>query len=194
MFPAPNPREWPLMLAWVLIHAFAFPAGWWLGANDFDAVGLERSLRNAFYGLFIGGCQALVLWRLAPLRRAALLAWPVASAIGFSLGVLLVKTIEPSLPPRPPIVSGLFFGVCIAPMVVLCTAAGTGRLFRFAGRGARLWWLAHGVGWVVVEVASARLGYQGVRIVIVGLLLGLITAWPLALLAASARGEARPAP
>ncbi|MEI2716105.1 MAG: hypothetical protein V9E98_03760 [Candidatus Nanopelagicales bacterium] len=112
----------------------------------FDAQGLERSLRNAFYGAFIGACQATALALAPRLRQPRLLLWPLAMSIGFCLGVLLVKTIEPQLPPRPPLVSGLLFGVCIAPPVVLAQWLFTRQVFEAAGqpaarprRGPRSW-------------------------------------------------------
>lgn len=174
-----------LLAAWLLIHAIAFRLGWALGGNDFSSTGVERSLRNLFYGTFIGLGQWLVL-RTIPALQGPRTRWlPLATGLGFAIGVLVGTQLVPLLPKLPVGVRGAWYGVTIGGSVViaqwLCLRP---RLSDLGTRLAVRWCASHWVGWLLVEIASPTLGYWGLRIAVVGGILAVSTAPVLATLAA----------
>ena len=170
-----------LVLFWVAVNAVAFWSGWQLGGNDFSSTGIERPLRNAFYGAFIGSAQLLVFTFVTSLRSRRILLWPVATSVGFCMGVLLVRIILRILPFQN-YIQGEIFGVVIGSSVVGCQWLAIGPILNtFGTRISRLWLFSNLFAWILVEMLSSRLGYHGLwRILIVGAAMGVGTSWALA--------------
>lgn len=154
-------------LAYVSLTVGGFALGWYGGGNDGGAGAAEAAVRNLWYGLVFGAAQAAAVALVPAWRsRALLVAWPVATAVGFAVGVQIWKRAMPrGGDPQP---DGRLLGLVLAVVLVGLQAAllWWGGLLR-SPREALWWWSWGAAGWIVLEALAVWWGYGGWRIVAV---------------------------
>ncbi len=132
-----------LWLLWVIATNLGwFPGialGSWLGSH-LPAESLSVLVSGLIAGAFVGAAQARVL----PRAIAGILAWPVASSIGWALGVLAGRTIvEAGLPELAGIGRLALVALVGGAVVGVPQAFLMGRKLPRAG-----WWIpASAIGW-----------------------------------------------
>jgi hypothetical protein len=172
---------------WIAASLFGFWLGWDAGGNDFRSKGLEAAARNAFYGLFFGAAQTVVLRLALPMAGKRLLAWPIVTMLAFALGVHFWKYWAGGVPGFGSLPTCMQLGLSIGlPMALAHAWALRWAVSQIPLQALRAWFAADVASWLVIEFLACAIGYGGLRIPAVILPGSLPTALALAYVAHAA--------
>jgi len=165
-------------LIWIVANGIGFTLGELLGGRSgvplrvSEATGLTSGAYwgawSLLYGASFGTLQALVLRRRIPTLNV--LAWVVATAIGFAVGTTVGA--RPSFVFSPnPVLMGVIYGIVVGG----CLGLTQWRALHSALPGALRWLPASILVWIIGETAAFTIGFGLQNTPIVGIIIGAVS-------------------
>ncbi len=157
---------------WLVANVIGFMIGNFLGATN---GGLIRGLAgDLVFGATFGLAQWLVVQDVDPTRRWRWLAWVLASAVGFTLGVRAAARVAVAVATDHMLI-GLAFGAIVGPIISTALSGVIWWVVRPTGRRLSQWWVACALGWLAGEVTAFAFHFAPSGVPFVALAIAALT-------------------